>query len=394
MRLLFVADGRSPIALNWIRYFVQLGYEVHLVSTYPCQPEDPLASLHVIPVAFSTAAGERAGDSNTGRGKTLRQLFPVGLRTAIRQWLGPLTLQGAAQQLREVIARIQPQLVHAMRLPYEGMITALANPGQPFLLSIWGNDFTLHAPSTPLMARYTKLALRSADALHADCQRDVRMAKAWGFDPGKPAVVLPGAGGVQPDIFYPASIDDRIKEERIPQVINPRGMRAYVRNDTFFRSIPLVLDQYPETRFVCVNMADEPQATHWLNQLDIHSSVDLLPKQSRIEMAHLYRQALVSVSITTHDGTPNTLLEALACGCFPVVGDIESLNEWVKHGENGFLVDPADYQALARSIITVLKSPDLRTRAREINLKLISERADFNMVMDSAVAFYKKLIDK
>jgi glycosyltransferase involved in cell wall biosynthesis len=218
------------------------------------------------------------------------------------------------------------------------------------------------------------------------------MAMAWGYDQGKPTVVLPGAGGVQLNSFYPSSIKDEPKEGSAPVVINPRGMRAYVRNDTFFRSIPLVLEQCPEARFVCVNMAEELEAIRWIKELDISTSVDLLPNQTRSEMADLYRKAPVAVSITTHDGTPNTLLESLACGCFPVVGDLESLREWVTHGVNGFLVDPADHQALARSIITALEKPDLRSSAREINLGLIAERADHNKVMEAAVSFYQQLI--
>ncbi len=53
MRLLFVADGRSPIALNWIDYFLQQDDEVHLVSTFPCAADPRLASFTFIPVAFS-----------------------------------------------------------------------------------------------------------------------------------------------------------------------------------------------------------------------------------------------------------------------------------------------------------------------------------------------------
>jgi glycosyltransferase involved in cell wall biosynthesis len=392
MRLLFVADGRSPIALNWIRHFVEIDHEVHLVSTYPCQPRSSLASLHVIPVAFSSAATEVVKANGDSQDHFLRRVLPIRLRTAIRQWLGPLTLPGAARQLREVIAKIQPQMIHAMRIPYEGMLTTLADPSQPLLVSIWGNDFTLHAPATPLMANYTKLTLRRVNAIHADCHRDVRMAMAWGYDQSKPAVVLPGGGGVQLNSFYPPSIKDGYEEERSPFVINPRGMRAYVRNDTFFRSIPFVLEQFPKARFICVNMAQEPEAIRWIKELDISTSVNLLPKQTRSEMADLYRKAPVAVSITTHDGTPNTLLESLACGCFPVVGDIESLREWVTHGVNGFLVDPEDHQALARSIITALEMPGLRSNAREINLGLIAERADHNKVMQAASAFYQQLI--
>ena len=118
------------------------------------------------------------------------------------------------------------------------------------MISVWGNDFTLHAPSTPLMRHYTRLALQAASALHADCQRDVRLAQEWGFDPAKPAVVLPGAGGVQPELFYPPAVP-----VRDPVVINPRGIRFYVNNAAFFAAIPLVLKHQPRARFLCPTMA-------------------------------------------------------------------------------------------------------------------------------------------
>jgi len=48
MRLLYVADGRSPIALNWIQHFIIRGYEVHLVSTFSCDPKLTLFILESI----------------------------------------------------------------------------------------------------------------------------------------------------------------------------------------------------------------------------------------------------------------------------------------------------------------------------------------------------------
>lgn len=56
----------------------------------------------------------------------LRRVVPVGLRTMIRQRIAPSSFPRAARTLEEVIGRIQPDLVHAMRIPYEGMIASLA----------------------------------------------------------------------------------------------------------------------------------------------------------------------------------------------------------------------------------------------------------------------------
>ena len=183
MRLLFIADGRSPIALNWVAHFVQTGHEVYWVSTYPCQIDLPLASLTIVPTAFGEIVGELGEPRQARKNWLLRSIAPVKVRTALRQWLGPLTLPRAARRLRGVIAKLQPDLIHAMRIPYEGMLITQALPGRseafrqpPVLISVWGNDFTLHARANPWMRRLTRRTLQRADALHTDCQRDQRLA--------------------------------------------------------------------------------------------------------------------------------------------------------------------------------------------------------------------------
>jgi glycosyltransferase involved in cell wall biosynthesis len=400
LKLLFVVDGRSPIALNWIRYFVDSGHEVHLASMYSCQPEMDLTSLTIIPVAFSSAVESR-GEGGRGegkRGRIIRAIATPKVRTWLRQRFVPRSLPGAAQKLQALVADLQPDLIHAMRIPYEGMLAAitrsrLPTPDSPLLVSIWGNDFTLHAPATRRMTWLTRFTMEHADALHTDCHRDQRLAREWGCDPVKPAIVLPGAGGIQLDVFYP----NRSPLIPLPlgegnTVINPRGLRAYVRSDTFFRAIPLVLARHPKTRFVCPSMGGQLEAQKWVESLEISQAVDLLPVQSRAQMAELFRKSQIIVSPSTHDGTPNTILEGMACGCLPVVGDIESLREWITPGVNGLLVDPADPQALADAICEGLQNVGLRRRAQKENTRLIAERADYNKAMMEAEVFYRELI--
>jgi glycosyltransferase involved in cell wall biosynthesis len=380
MRLLFVADGRSPIAQNWIRFFAERGDEIYLASTFACSLDFPLNGLEVIPVAFSglKKASQRPG---TGPART------VGLRTAIRQWLGPLTIRRAADRLRSFIDRVKPNLVHAMRIPYEGMLAADAYTGTPLLVSTWGNDFTLHAPSTRLMSHYTRWTMQVADALHADCQRDVRLAKEWGFGQGKPALVAPGNGGIRTDVFYPPS--DPVQE---PVILNPRGVRPYVRNDVFFRAIPLVLARQPQAKFIFTLMAGEPQALEWISALRIDHAVELLPPMSHFKMAETFRRAQIVASPSIHDGTPNSLLEGIACGCFPVAGDLESIREWITPGENGLLFDPANPQSIADALLTSMENKNLRERAAGLNQNIIATRAEYQHNMKRAAEFYDRLL--
>jgi glycosyltransferase involved in cell wall biosynthesis len=240
------------------------------------------------------------------------------------------------------------------------------------------------------MGAATRMALRQANALHVDCRRDLRLARVWGFPADRRAAVLPGAGGVRAEVFYPPPQSVVSGEEL--RVVNPRGFRAYVRSDTFFRAIPRVLARMPGVRFACTGMAGEKRAMRWVEELNISASVDLLPPLSLADMGDLFRQAQVSVSPSTHDGTPNTLLEAMACGCFPIAGDLESIREWITPGVNGLLVDPGDPQALAEAILLALEQPGFRWRAGEINLQIVGERAEYGRVMAEAEVFYQEVM--
>jgi glycosyltransferase involved in cell wall biosynthesis len=381
MRLLFVADGRSPIALQWMQYFVDAGHEVHLVTTFAAQPNLKLASLQHVPVAYSSAA------SAPGPRRGLRAVLPASLRTSLRNLAGPLTLPAAAAKLEPHIASIQPDLVHALRIPYEGMLAAYASFTAPLLISSWGNDLTLHARSTPLMANATRRAMQRASALHSDTQRDLRLAHEWGFANSKPSLVMPGNGGVRRDIFHSAA--SNVTE---PRIVNPRGLRAYVRNDVFFKAVADLITEIPTLQVDCPAMQGEAQAEAWVRQYGLQDHVNLLPKLTPLQLADCYRRAAVLVSPSIHDGTPNTLLEAMACGLLPVASDLESIREWITDGENGLLADATDTQALAAAMRRALTDSTLRMTAVKHNAQLIAERADYKINMPIAEKFYESLV--
>jgi glycosyltransferase involved in cell wall biosynthesis len=379
MKLLFVIDARSPIALNWIRHFVERGDEIYIASTFACSVDFPIKRLEIIPVAFSSVKKSSQRPSSASS-RTL------SLRTVIRQWFGPLTIRRAAGQLRTFIEEVKPNLVHAMRIPYEGMISADAYTGAPLVVSVWGNDFTLHAPSTPLMSHYTRWTMQVADAVHADCHRDIRLARKWGFSGDKPHLVAPGNGGIRSDVFYPLekSVDE-------PVILNPRGVRPYVRNDSFFKAIPFVLAKHPNAKFLCTSMEGESQAMGWVRELNIEHAVELLPQVPNMDMANVYRKAQILVSPSIHDGTPNTLLEGMACGCFPVAGDLESIREWISPNENGLLFDSTNPQSIADAIVIAIENKNLRRVATGLNQEIIAARAEYKQNMLMAEEFYGKV---
>ena len=125
-----------------------------------------------------------------------------------------------------------------------------------------------------------------------------------------------------------------------------------------------------------------------VDALGIRDRVTLLPTITQKEVADLYARSDVVVSPTEHDGTPNSVLEAMAAGVIPVVGDLPSLREWIEHMKNGILCDPLDPVNLAAGVRSALSEIDLE-EARRQNLAIVEERAMFGRSMRQVETFYR-----
>jgi glycosyltransferase involved in cell wall biosynthesis len=70
----------------------------------------------------------------------------------------------------------------------------------------------------------------------------------------------------------------------------------------------------------------------------------------------------------------------MACNCFPIAGDIDSIREWIVPGVNGLLVDPHNPQGLTDAILLALSQTKLRDNARIYNQELIKSKAEIEIV--------------
>jgi len=394
MRILFLADGRSPTTRSWLSAVMAVGHEIHLISTYPCEAIPGLASQAFLPLAFS-GVGRKSSDPDSRNQEQKNWIGRVISRFRktflwARYYLGPLSLPLTANKYRHLVHRIQPDIVHALRIPYEGMLAAYTPRAYTVAVSSWGNDFTLHAGKSLPMWLATRACIRRADGFTADCRRDLRLARLWGLQENIPAIFAPGSGGL--DV---ASLEGLRQRQLIkhPVIINPRGIRpVYVMNDQFFQALPAVLREFPQAVIYCAAMKGEPDAEKWVRSLNLSSkNVRLLSPMPQKELWHIASQARVVVSPATHDGTPNSVLECMALGCLPVVGDIEPLREWITAGENGLLVDPLDPASIAAGIISALRDDELASRAAAINWQLAVTRADKLVTWPIVLDFYENL---
>ncbi len=398
--ILLIADGRSPTTSRWISTLIESGFRVSLVSTYPLNFILPAERIDILPVAFSQAgkSPKKNNATENDESKTWKQILIQRIRPIllkIRYILGPITLSFYGKKLQKIIGEIQPDLVHALRIPYEGMLAEYTPKQIPLLVSVWGNDFTLHANANKKMSVLTKKVMRRANGVIADTHRDIHLAHQWGFKQDLPTLVVPGGGGIHFDeiITSKSKPSDKLEiAKNVPVVVNPRGIRAYAQTDIFFQAIPLVLERIPETKFYCPAMEGKTEAKYWIKQLNLHKNVELLPMLTQMELWHLFHQADITVSLTLHDGTPNTLLEAMACGCLPIAGDIDSIREWITPGTNGILVEPTKPQALADAIVFCIHNIAFRKKAAVENQKRILKNAEFENTKQLTADFYTNFL--
>lgn len=397
--ILVIADGRSPTARSWIANIQSLGYEISLVSTFICDPPAGMRHYYTLPVALSHLSSNPTSPAQSAAKQPTRSLIRrfASHFQSLRYIIGPLTLLRFASAYQKLVREINPDLVHALRIPFEGMLGSYTPANTPFLASTWGNDLTLHADGSTLMRAFTKRCLKSSQGLTADTHRDTRLAYKWGLSADSPTLVVPGSGGLDMDAILTADGFDP-KPYGIPLncdwVVNPRGLRpGSVHQDVFFAAIPEVLAARPDTHFICPSLDGNHMAQAWVDSYGIGDNTHLIPKLPQHRLWSLFKSAQLYVSPSSHDGTPNSLLEAMACGCFPVVGNIESLREWIEDGVNGSLINPHDPHSLAAGICTALEETILRESAVIRNLTLVKTRAAQSTTRPLIDAFYQQFIN-
>lgn len=411
MKIVFVADISSPIASNWVRYFVDSGDQVEVISQFPpVAGQLPAVRVHYTPLLMSwiyaySATGMARKKNEQRAQRSSKQLVSAILRNlnsrlGLQQlWYGyggPIDAMRLSSYVQKLIDDIKPDIVHGMRIPMEGE-TIRRLKGYPVILSIWGNDLTLWAEKYDGHRRLTVEALQRADALHADCRRDIALARKFGYSETKPTLVSPSGAGIHLGDSLDQSLVMQWRQQLglsqdVEVVVNPRGVRDYIRTEEYLRAIPKILQLRPNTVFVSIGVAGNPHVMRLVNELGIGHAIRLLPTITQTDLAAIFHLSSLTVSPSIHDGTPNTLLEGMAYGAFPLAGNIESVREWITHGENGLLFDATDPDSVAAAVVMALNSADLRESARTINRALIAERADHDVCMQRAREFYRQII--
>jgi glycosyltransferase involved in cell wall biosynthesis len=168
-----------------------------------------------------------------------------------------------------------------------------------------------------------------------------------------------------------------------------------------FRAFKLVLKSYPEARLLLVG----GQPSDSRGRLDgymaqLNRLVDNLKIRHRcVFLGHkegterLYPACDITVLSSLHEGTPNVLLESMACGV-PVVATNVCDNDYViKEGEVGYLVQAGDDSGMAHRMVSLLDNHALRQEMGQKARNWVTEEFCSRRLAEKMEAVYMELLD-
>lgn len=360
MRLCFIGPAESTHTQRWLQAFVARGHQVHLVALPGERADLEGVTLHPLPDG------------------------PAKLRFA-RWTLG----------LRRILAQIRPDVLHAHYLTRYGWLAG-ASGFRPLVVSAWGTDAYIDPERSRLARRATGWLLRRADHVIADAEDLRQRLVALGAPPSHLSVIQWGVDTQQfrPDLDTDA-LRARLNLGPGPIILSTRGLLPNYNQDIILRALPAVLEAAPQARLVIKYNTYDPAYRAALQTLatalGLGAAVRFVTAAAYNEMAVYYALADVFVSVASSDSTPVSLLEAMACGAIPVMGDLPAIREWVTPGQNGFLAPPRDSTALARTLIQALSPGSWRAQATAANRRLIEARADHQQEMARVEQLYVSL---
>lgn len=348
--MLLLGDARQVHLRRWAAYFAEHGYDVLAVSLEPGDDfPTPFRRIHVTEV----------------------------LPDAVRY---PL----AALAVRKIVRSFRPDVVSAHFVPNYGTIAALVGP-RVWVLSTWGSDVMTDPDKSAFHRWRVGVVLRRAAWVTSDAMVMTERIRDFGV-PAERILTFPY--GVDVGAFHPAGTPPRGG----PRVVSNRKLDTVYSVETVVDAFAAIREALPDATLTIAGDGGQRAA--------LRSRAERSPAAGAITFVGAVEHARMPALLTAHhvyvsaarsDTTSVSLLEAMACGLFPVATDIPANREWIVDGENGRLVPPGEATRLAVAIIDSWRDAELRERAARINLDIIERRGRWEETMRPARDLFDRL---
>ncbi|AKG33396.1 glycosyltransferase family 4 protein [Paenibacillus durus] len=305
----------------------------------------------------------------------------------------------AYRQLREIMRQNDYGIIHA-HTPMGGVLARLAaansrNKGTRVIYTAHGFHFCKGSPLTNWLLYYPieKGLSRLTDCLITINDEDYRLAARRRFK-ARQIEHVHGVG-VNTDRFKPVT---QVEKARLRQD-SPYGPEDFLmfyaaefngnkNHQLLIRALARVQDQEPRIKLLLAGEGPlQEQCRKLALELGIADKVDFLGYRKDIDRLLPMCDAAVSASL--REGLPVNIMEAMACGLPVIATSNRGHAELVKHGENGYIVEPGQEEPFAEHMLRLCRSMELRSRLGKRSLEL-TEAYKLPSVVEELASIYSK----
>ena len=262
---------------------------------------------------------------------------------------------------------------------------------KPVIVTIHGSDFRMATEKFSFLTKIFLYVCQRATQIVCVSDLQKKEIERMGVEAEKISTIPMGIEEAFPEA-------GRRREERPNHesctILSNRNLLPLYNISLLIRAVREVVKEEPLTKFfIAGDGSDRKNLEKQAEDLNLGCSVQFLGRIPHEMMPDLLSKADIYVSTSLYDGTSVSLLEALAAGAFPVVTDIPSNREWIRDGENGFLVPIDEERYLARKILEAIRNQDLREESRIKNFYLISEKGLWSVTIGKAKKIYNMVLE-
>ena len=196
--------------------------------------------------------------------------------------------------------------------------------------------------------------------------------------------------GTDPVIFHPGVETTALRQRhQLPSgrwLLTVARLTAHKGIDTGIRVLASLAGEFPELRYAVVGSgADQVELESLARELGVGERVRILPGVPDRELPAFYNLAELYLGLSRQseravEGFGISLVEASACGVPVVAGRTGGIPDAVREGETGRLVDPADLDAITRTVRALLQDPSERQRLGTGGRRLVEGHLNWDRV--------------
>jgi glycosyltransferase involved in cell wall biosynthesis len=354
MKICFIGDAGHVNLLSWVECLInKRNHEIDIITfNQPCESISGI-KVHLLPTPL--------------------------INTKVRYLL-------AIPRVKAKVSIIKPDILIGYRINSYGLMAAMTG-FHPLVLVAQGTDLFYPVDSN-MQSVFLRYAVRKADLLQTWATHMGNKLIEYGADKNK-MIVLPK--GVDTDIFRPLY---KQRTDESFTLISTRQLRKTYNHDQVLNALPTVLEKIPHLQYlICGEGEYRSELEKLCTKLGIENHVRFIGRVKHNMLPNYIGSSDIYISMQSTDGVSSSLLEAMACGVFPIVTNIEANRMWVKDGMNGFLVPVNDQISLAKKIISAYENRRLRQEAVSKNITLIAEKASMAHNMTQIEKVYIGLIE-